>query len=337
VQLDQLNASGHSWTDRVDLGFASEDVNLTPANPSPGQNASVEVMVHNIGSRRAENFQVKVFQGITSAASGELASQTIDRLDSPDDLQPRSHYVKLDFVMPQDGTFNVRVDSQNQLPESTERNNVVFYNGTRLISPTEIGWTQEESDSTFGDVPLDHPYHDYIEILYQDGYTAGCSAEPLMYCPENVMNRAESAVFVERGIHNADYTPSEPTEIVFDDVGLEAWYAKWTHGLWDDNYTSGCGTNPLIYCPEQEHTRAEGTVFYLRMLNGADYTPSAGQGFFADVDPGMWYAKWVDAAYEAGIAEPCAVEPELRFCPEEPLTRAVAAYMMVNAKGLNFP
>jgi hypothetical protein len=48
----------------------------------------------------------------------------------------------------------------------------------------------------------------------------------------------------------------------------------------------------------------------------------------------MWYAKWVDAAYEAGIAEPCAVEPSLRFCPEEPLTRAVAAYMMVQAKRL---
>jgi len=70
---------------------------------------------------------------------------------------------------------------------------------------------------------------------------------------------------------------------------------------------------------------------------GADYTPPEGQGYFADVDPGMWYAKWVDAAYEAGIAEPCAAEPDLRFCPEDTLTRAVAAYMMVNAKGLSLP
>jgi hypothetical protein len=28
-------------------------------------------------------------------------------------------------------------------------------------------------------------------------------------------------------------------------------------------------------------------------------------------------------------------EPELRFCPEDPLTRAVAAYMMVQAKDLS--
>ena len=142
---------------------------------------------------------------------------------------------------------------------------------------------------------------------------------------------------MERGIHNADYMPPQPGEVVFDDLALDTWYAKWTHGLWDDGYTSGCGTDPLIYCPEQEHTRAEGTVFYLRMMHGADYMPSEGQGYFVDVDPGMWYAKWVDAAYEAGIAEPCSTEPELRFCPEDPLTRAVAAYMMVQAKGLSLP
>ena len=116
--------------------------------------------------------------------------------------------------MPAEGAFNIVLDVGNQIPESTERNNFVYYDNRGLIGPTEIGWTQDEADSTFVDVPLDHPYHDYIEVLYQEGYTAGCNTEPLMYCPEQVMNRAESAVFVERGIHNADYMPPEPSEIV---------------------------------------------------------------------------------------------------------------------------
>jgi hypothetical protein len=189
--------------------------------------------------------------------------------------------------------------------------------------------------TTFVDVPLDHPYHDYIETLYREGYTAGCSAEPLMYCPERILNRAESAVFVDRGIHGAEYDPPDPTEGIFDDVLLEAWYADWVHGLWEDGYTAGCGTDPLIYCPDQEHTRAEGCVFYLRMMYGVDYEPSPSQGYFADVDESEWYAKWVDAAWEVGIAEPCVTEPELRYCPEEGLSRAVAAYMMVRAKGLS--
>jgi hypothetical protein len=69
------------------------------------------------------------------------------------------------------------------------------------------------------------------------------------------------------------------------------------------------------------------------MMYGADYQPPPGQGYFADVDPDAWYADWVDAAWEAGIAEPCGENP-LRYCPEDPLTRAVAAYMMAQAKGV---
>jgi hypothetical protein len=192
------------------------------------------------------------------------------------------------------------------------------------------------AEPTFIDVPLDHPYFEYIESLYQNGYVAGCSSDPLMYCPENDMNRAESAVFVERGIHASEYMPTQPTESLFADVALTEWYAKWSHGLYDDGYTDGCGTDPLIYCPVQTHTRAEGCVFYLRMMYGADYEPPTPKGYFEDVDSEAWYAKWVDAAWEAGIAEPCSTDP-MRFCPEEGLTRAVAAYMMVKAKDLPLP
>jgi hypothetical protein len=189
---------------------------------------------------------------------------------------------------------------------------------------------------TFVDVPSDHPYYEYIEALYQNGYVAGCSAEPMMYCPGRSMNRAESAVFIERGIHGADHLPSQPTETVFADVALNLWYAKWSHGLWEDGYTAGCGVDPLIYCPEQDNARAEGCVFYLRMMYGADYEPPQGSGYFEDVDPSQWYADWVDACWEAGIAEPCSTDP-LNFCPEEGLTREVAAYMMVQAKDIPLP
>jgi uncharacterized protein YkwD len=199
---------------------------------------------------------------------------------------------------------------------------------TSPVTPTPV------PQSTFADVPFDHPYYETIQLLYDEGFTSGCSTNPLMYCPERTMNRAESAVFVERGIYGADYVPADPVEMVFADVALDAWYANWVHGLWEDGYTAGCGTDPLIYCPDQEHIRAEGCIFYLRMMYGADYEPPAPKGYFADVDPEKWYADWVDACWEAGIAEPCETEPDLLFCPEDPLTRAVAAYMMVKAKGL---
>jgi hypothetical protein len=189
---------------------------------------------------------------------------------------------------------------------------------------------------TFADVPFNHPYHDDIEALYQGGYTAGCNTEPLMYCPEATMNRAESAVFVERGIHTAAYDPPGPTSQVFADMPLDSWAAKWVSGLWADHYTAGCGTDPLLYCPWQGHTRAEGAVFYLRMLNGYDYSPPRpSQPIFADVPLDAWYSGWVEAAYKADLIPPCATLPEMRFCPNDPLTRALAAHMMVRAKGLH--
>jgi hypothetical protein len=207
-----------------------------------------------------------------------------------------------------------------------------YFSGSR----PDLGAIQGSSPSTsFIDVPIDHWAHDYIEVLYQEGFIAGCSQDPLMYCPEDTLTRAESAVFVERGLHGAEFTPSDPTQQIFADVPLTEWFAKWSQALWDDGYTAGCGTDPLTYCPLQDHTRAEGSVFFLRMMHGADYDPPEPVGFFVDVPTTAWYADWAEAAYNAGIIPACETEPELRFCPEDPLDRAMAAYMMVQAKGIS--
>jgi hypothetical protein len=191
---------------------------------------------------------------------------------------------------------------------------------------------------TFNDVPPDHWGFVYIELIYQDGFVAGCSADPPLYCPENGMTRAEGAVFVERGIHGGGYLPPDPGSQVFADVPLTEWYAKWATGLWDDGYTAGCGTDPLIYCPLVTHSRAEGAVFYLRMLNGAGYVPpTPSVQIFADVPLTEWYAKWVNAAWEAGIVLACATTPDLMYCPNDALDRSTAAYMMVQSKELLGP
>ena len=193
------------------------------------------------------------------------------------------------------------------------------------------------TNPSFEDVPPDHWAYEYIEILYKNGYVSGCSSVPLLYCPEATMTRAESAVFLERGIHGAGFTPSDPTQVIFADVPLGEWFSKWASALWVDALTSGCGTDPLMYCPLQEHTLAEGTVFYLRMLHGKDFVPPDPTGIFIDVPIDKWYARWVEAAYTAEILLPCSTDTELRACPEEPLTRAMGAYMMVKAKGLTLP
>ena len=192
----------------------------------------------------------------------------------------------------------------------------------------------------FADVPASHWAHDYIEALYLAGYVVGCQATPVrLYCPNNILSRAESAVFVERGQHGAipeaPYTP--PATATFIDVASSFWGFGWIESLWTDGFTAGCSAVPLAYCPDRQHTRAEGSVFFLRIKNGVAYEPPEPVGLFADVPldrwpPEPWYAAWVEAAYNEDLLPACQSDP-LTFCPDGPLDRAWAAYMMVQAKG----
>jgi glucose/arabinose dehydrogenase len=209
---------------------------------------------------------------------------------------------------------------------------------TTLVVNADAAVTVGFEAATFSDVPFDHWAHDYVEALWDNNYTAGCGTAPLRYCPDGTMNRGESAVFVVRGVHDAGYLPASPAVQLFSDLDLSSWAAKWADQLFVDGYTAGCGTGPLIFCPWQGHTRAEGSVFYLRMLNGPAFLPpEATAQTFSDVPLDAWYAKWVQAAYDADLIEACATSPSLQFCPDGPLTRGLAAYMMVKAKNLPLP
>jgi murein DD-endopeptidase MepM/ murein hydrolase activator NlpD len=207
--------------------------------------------------------------------------------------------------------------------------------------PAGPAWsTSNPFESVFGDVPDDHWAVDYIEALYDAGYIAGCSAQPRLYCPGNTMIRGESAVFVLRGVEGGEYNPAEipsQDQVSFADVDYQFWYAPWAQALYEGRYTAGCGEDPLIFCPENGHIRAEAAVFFLRMMHGPDYQPpvldETDELAFSDLAHDAWYTDWIEAAYTAGIYLPCQPEPTLMACPEDPLMRDMAAFMMVQARG----
>jgi S-layer homology domain len=53
--------------------------------------------------------------------------------------------------------------------------------------------------ATFGDVPKDHPFYKFIEALYASGLTAGCSASPSRFCPDEPVTRGQMAVMLSIG------------------------------------------------------------------------------------------------------------------------------------------
>src|SRR3972149_5160610 len=169
-----------------------------------------------------------------------------------------------------------------------------------------------DTPTSFGDVPASHWAYPHIEALFQGGFLAGCSDAPRRFCPQDGLSRAEAAVFVERGIHGGGSPPQQPASPVFADVALDTWFAKWADALWQGGFTAGCAPVPPAFCPLQPHSRAEGAVFFLRMLRGADFVPPQPSSlFYSDVPLDAWFAKWVAAAYEAGLTRECE-EPAQR-------------------------
>ncbi len=50
----------------------------------------------------------------------------------------------------------------------------------------------------FTDVSADHWAAPWIEQLYQESITAGCSTSPMKFCPEDSVTRAQMAAFLAR-------------------------------------------------------------------------------------------------------------------------------------------
>jgi len=135
----------------------------------------------------------------------------------------------------------------------------------------------------------------------------------------------------------AEGSPSNPVNVniyTFADSTPTDWHWRWVEGLYARQITGGCDINPFRYCPERQVTRAEMSVFILRAVHGAGYTPPAATGIFADVPVAgkEWMQPWVEQFYREGITGGCDLNP-LRYCPERQVTRAEMATFIDRAFG----
>ena len=140
------------------------------------------------------------------------------------------------------------------------------------------------------------------------------------------------AVFIIRCIYGSSFTP-ESASGIFADVPVSHWASEWIEQLYNNGITTGCGNNPLRYCPSVDVTRAQIAVFLLRAKYGSDYTPPPAEGIFADVPVSHWASEWIEQLYNDGITTGCGKNP-LRYCPESPVTRAQMAIFLVRTCGL---
>jgi hypothetical protein len=200
-------------------------------------------------------------------------------------------------------------------------------------------WSFTARHQTFADVPIDHELWEYIEAFYNAGITGGCGISPLIYCPEQPVTRAAMAVFLLRAKYGASYTPPAASHFFADlPVAGKEWQEAWVDQLYREGITSGCGTSPLTFCPEQPITRAAMTVFILRGKYGSSYSPPPASHYFSDMPVAgkEWMEPWVDELYREGITSGCGTAP-LTYCPETAVKRQSMAAFIVRAFSFPLP
>ena len=185
--------------------------------------------------------------------------------------------------------------------------------------------------SGFADVSTSYWAQPFIERLYEAGITGGCGINPLRYCPDDIVTRAQMAVFLERGIKGATYAPPSATGTVFGDVPASFWAAAWIEQLADDGITGGCRAG--IYCPDDAVTRAQMAVLLLKAKYGASFIPPAigSSTGFNDVSSMNWAAAWINELAVEGITGGCGGG---NYCPDNPVTRAQMAVFLVRTFNL---
>ncbi len=117
----------------------------------------------------------------------------------------------------------------------------------------------------------------------------------------------------------------------FSDVPLTYWANNYIERLYFAGITSGCGTSPLTYCPDQGTTRAQLAILLLRSMHGASYLPPAvgASTGFNDVPSDYWAAAWIKQLAAEGITSGCG---NGNYCPETVVTRSQLAVLLLRAE-----
>lgn len=189
---------------------------------------------------------------------------------------------------------------------------------------------------TYADVPATHVGYASIETLAWHGIALECGTNPLRYCPDQPITRAEMAAFVERAKRGPDFAFTA-TGTRFADVPATHWAAKYIEQLYADGITSGCATNPLRFCPDAPVTRAQMAPFLLKGRYSATFNPGTASGsVFGDVPRSHLMAAWIERLYSYQVTLGCVANPRA-YCPESPVTRAQMAIFIAKAFSLTAP
>ena len=167
-----------------------------------------------------------------------------------------------------------------------------------------------------------------IETIAEWRITVGCDeSDPRLFCPSQSITRRQMAAFLYRAVTHRWGTPPAPERQELGDVGEGAWYrlfADWAVANGVMEAAEG------MFDPGGVVTRADMARMLVAAFPHLNPAPAAA-GRFSDVEGADEEAvRAMEGLFQAGVTRGCATGP-LRFCPNQPVTRAQMASFFVRA------
>ena len=207
----------------------------------------------------------------------------------------------------------------------------------------------------FADVPLNFWARRFIEACYVAGVTAGCSTQPMLYCPGTAVDRWQMAVFLSIALAGSnvptsgtvpgmgDYNCIAGGQSVFGDVAPTDSGCKFIHYIAAKGITSGCGNGD--YCPSLTVDRWQMAVFVAKAIAtgpipvsgtvpglGAYDCEAGGTSVFGDVSPTDGGCRFIHYIAAQGITAGCGNGD---YCPSTTITRDQSAVFLARGFGFN--
>jgi hypothetical protein len=190
----------------------------------------------------------------------------------------------------------------------------------------------------FTDVSPVAPDFDYISLMSSYGITAGCSANPPLYCPSTPVDRQQMAVFVVAALdhvnHAADALPPIYTvsPAYFQDEPVsDSVYYPFVQRLADMAITNGCQTSPPLFCPATSITQGQMAKFMIlgwlhaNNLSSFSFTPTP---YFTDVPATDMFFSYIQKMRDLGFWPGCGGN---QYCESSAVLRADMAPMVMRA------
>src|SRR4029453_4459140 len=175
----------------------------------------------------------------------------------------------------------------------------------------------------FADVTDGSLFDPFIYAAAGAGVMPGCDPEAFLFCPTDLVTRAELGGF---------FCGAGPDAGGVLDVQAGDYNADYIQSFFDEGYTVGCGGGN--FCPDAVHTRGQTAVFILKGEHGTDYVPPpcSSTHQFDDVacppTSESPFGDWIGQLFVEGVTAGCGGN---NFCPTAGIPNQQMATFLVKA------